>query len=188
MPEWNLSSLPVDSLIYQNQTQALTISRRSWKQGSDGLVLIKSWLWELLEPPAAIPVNSIVVILKCFYFFTPSEAWQAGCVQWQKNDKRWSVRKFCQIPSYIHVNGSIYCLFLRTWQLVVVTLFPKVTSVSEIVNWYPIVCQSSREKQNQFFFFLRFFSKELDHMIMEAEKSPDLQPARLRGADSKVPV
>lgn len=69
MPEWNLSSLPVDSLIYQNQTQVLTISRRSWKQGSDGLVLIKGWLWKLLEPPAAIPVDSIVVILKCFYFF-----------------------------------------------------------------------------------------------------------------------
>lgn len=78
MPEWNLSSLPGDSLIYQNQTQALTISRRSWKQGSDGLVLIKGWLVGTAGTPCCYSVEFHCGHL-AFFFFRLRHNEQAVC-------------------------------------------------------------------------------------------------------------
>ena len=118
MPEWNLSSLPGDSLIYQNQTQALTIGRRSWKQRSDGLVLIKGWLVGTAGTPCCYSIEFHCGHLNMLFFFSIWGITSRLCAVAEKWQGVIFEKILSQIPSYIHANGSIYCPFLRTGQLV----------------------------------------------------------------------
>lgn len=115
MPEWNLSSLPVDSLINQNQTKAFSISRRSWKQGSDGLVLIKDWLVGTAETPCCCSSEfhcGYLSILPRPPLFL-SEAKQEGYVQWQKKDRGWFLRKFS--ATFHHIYMQMVTFIAHLW-------------------------------------------------------------------------